>query len=82
MSRKKHTHIRGERGQAFADKIRGIPMEQILCVSLDIHKYFHVVIIHDAAVKLVINHNQVVESHIRPWGRFLGRLLGMNVRPR
>ncbi len=53
MSRKKRTHIRGERGQAFADKIRGISMEQILCVSLDIHKYFHVVIIHDALGEIV-----------------------------
>jgi transposase len=53
MSRKKHTHLRGERGQAFADKIRGIPLEQILCVSLDIHKYFHVVIIHNALGEIV-----------------------------
>jgi transposase len=53
MSRKKRTHLRGERGQAFADQIRGIPMEQILCVSLDIHKYFHVVIIHNALGEIV-----------------------------
>ena len=53
MSRKKRTHLRGERGQAFADKIRGIPLEQILCVSLDIHKYFHVVIIHNALGEIV-----------------------------
>ncbi|MFQ6100003.1 MAG: hypothetical protein ACE5OS_02050 [Anaerolineae bacterium] len=30
------------------DNIRGIPLGQILCVSLDVHKYFHVVIIHSA----------------------------------
>jgi len=53
MSRKKHTHLRGERGQAFADKIRGISLEQILCVSLDIHKYFHVVMIHNALGEIV-----------------------------
>jgi len=53
MSRKKHTHLRGERGQAFADKIRGVPLEQILCVSLDIHKYFHVVMIHNALGEIV-----------------------------
>jgi transposase len=53
MSRKKHTHLRGERGQAFADKIRGIPPEQILCVSLDIHKYFHVVMTHNALGEIV-----------------------------
>ena len=53
MSRNNCTHLRGERGQAFADKIRGIPMEQVLCVSLDIHKYFHVVIIHNALGEIV-----------------------------
>ena len=53
MSRKKRTHLRGERGQAFADKIRGIPLDQILCVSLDVHKYFHVVIIHNALGEIV-----------------------------
>jgi len=54
MSRKKRTHLRGERGQAFADKIRGIPLEQILCVSLDVHKYFHVVVIHNALGEIVM----------------------------
>ena len=53
MSRKKHTHLRGEQGQAFADKMRGIPVEQILCVSLDIHKYFHVVMMHNALGEIV-----------------------------
>jgi transposase len=53
MSRKKRTHLRGKRGQAFADKIRGIPMDQILCVSLDVHKYFHVVMIHNALGEIV-----------------------------
>jgi transposase len=53
MSRKRRTHLRGERGQAFADKIRGIPLDHILCVSLDIHKYFHVVMIHNALGEIV-----------------------------
>jgi transposase len=53
MSRKNHTPLRGERGQAFANQMRGIPPEQILCVSLDIHKYFHVVIIHNALGEIV-----------------------------
>ena len=53
MSRKKRTHLRGKRGQAFADKIHGIPLEQILCVSLDIHKYFHGVMIHNALGEIV-----------------------------
>ncbi len=54
MSRKNKTHIRGERGQAFADKIRGINQEQVLCVSLDISKYFQVVIIHNALGEIVV----------------------------
>jgi transposase len=53
MSRKKRTHLRGTRGQAFADKIRGIPLNHILCVSLDIHKYFHVVVLHNALGEIV-----------------------------
>jgi transposase len=53
MSRKKRTHLRGKRGQAFADKIRGIPLDRVLCVSLDIHKYFHVVMLHNALGEIV-----------------------------
>jgi transposase len=53
MTRKKRTHLRGERGQAFADQIRGIPLERVLCVSLDIHKYFHVVMMHNALGEIV-----------------------------
>jgi len=53
MSRKQRTHLRGKRGQAFADQIRGIPLDRILCVSLDISKYFHVVMIHNALGEIV-----------------------------
>jgi transposase len=53
MSRKKRTHLRGKRGQAFADKIRGVPLNCILCVSIDIHKYFHVVMMHNALGEIV-----------------------------
>jgi hypothetical protein len=35
MSRTEKSHLRGQRGQAFVNKIRGINPEQILCVSLD-----------------------------------------------
>jgi len=31
MSRKERTHLRGKRGQAFADKIRGVPLDRFLC---------------------------------------------------
>jgi transposase len=53
MSRKKRTHLRGKRGQAFADKIRGVLLDRILCVSIDIHKYFHVVMMHNALGEIV-----------------------------
>ncbi len=54
MNQKEKTHIQGKRGQAFADKIRGISLEQILCVSVDISKYFHVVMIHNGLGEIVI----------------------------
>ena len=53
MSGKRRTHLRGKRGQAFADKIRGVPLDRILCVSLDVHKYFHMVMIHNALGEIV-----------------------------
>jgi len=53
MKRKRRTHLRGQRGQAFADRIRGIVPEQILCVSIDIHKDFHVVLLHNGLGEIV-----------------------------
>ena len=53
MSEKCFAHLRGQRGQAFADLIRGISPEQILCVSLDISKYFHVAVIHNGLGEIV-----------------------------
>jgi transposase len=41
------------RGQAFADLVRGIPAEQILCVSMDISKYFHVAMIHNSLGEII-----------------------------
>ena len=43
MSRKQRKHIRGKRGEAFLQIVRGIDRACILCVSLDISKYFHLV---------------------------------------
>ncbi len=54
MSKKQFAHLRGERGQAFADLIRGIPPEQILCVSLDISKYFHLAMMHNSLGEIVM----------------------------
>ena len=53
MSKKPASHLRGERGQAFANQIRGFALDRILCVSLDISKYFHVAMIHNALGEIV-----------------------------
>ena len=53
MKRKRRTHLRGQRGQAFADQIRGIVPEQILCVSIDISKDFHLVLLHNGLGEIV-----------------------------
>ena len=38
MNEPSTTHVRGPRGQAFADLVRGIAPEHLLCVSLDIRR--------------------------------------------
>jgi transposase len=53
MSRKQRKHIRGKRGEAFLQIVRGIDRARILCVSLDISKYFHVVMMHNAYGEIV-----------------------------
>jgi hypothetical protein len=54
MSKKHSSHLRGERDQAFAELIRGVPAEQILCVSIDISKYFHLAMIHNGLGEIVM----------------------------
>jgi hypothetical protein len=44
---KRRKHIQGRRGEAFVKLIRGIPRERIACVSIDVHKYYHQVMIHN-----------------------------------
>lgn len=53
MKQKQRTHLRGQRGQAFADQIRGIVPERILCVSIDVSKDFHVVLLHNGLGEIV-----------------------------
>jgi len=53
MSRKQRKHIRGKRGEPFLRIVRGIDRARILCVSLDISKYFPVVMMHDAYGEIV-----------------------------
>ena len=65
MSRKQRKHIRGKRGEAFLQIIRGVGRARILCVSLDISKYFHLVTIHNAYGEIV---NRSFEIDIFRWG--------------
>lgn len=44
---KHRKHLQGARGQAFLKLIRGVPPERIVCVSIDVHKYYHEVLIHN-----------------------------------
>ncbi|MBU1747061.1 MAG: IS110 family transposase, partial [Chloroflexi bacterium] len=53
MSRQRRQHIRGQRGQAFLQIVRGIDRARILCVSLDVSKYFHLVMMHNAYGEIV-----------------------------
>jgi transposase len=53
MKRNRQRHLRGRRGQAFADLVRGICPEQILCVSIDVSKDFHVVLLHNGLGEVV-----------------------------
>jgi len=54
MSRKQRKHIRGRRGEAFLQIVRGIDRAHILCVSLDVSKYFHLVMMHNAYGEIVL----------------------------
>jgi len=54
MSKKQNFHIRGERGQAFADLLRGVSAEHLLCVSIDVSKYFHVAMVHNGLGEVVL----------------------------
>jgi len=53
MRKKPHTHLRGERGQAFAERVRGVSLDRILCVSLDVGKYFHVAMVHNGLGEII-----------------------------
>ena len=53
MSRKHRKHLQGERGEAFLQLTRGVDRARILCVSIDVSKYFHLVMIHNAYGEIV-----------------------------
>ena len=51
---KRRKHIQGRRGEAFVELIRDVPRDQIACVSIDVHKYYHQVIIHNEYGEILV----------------------------
>jgi transposase len=47
-------HVQGHRGEAFVELIRGVPRDQIACVSIDVHKYYHQVMIHNEYGEILV----------------------------
>ena len=46
-------HVQGHRGQEFVELIRDVPRGKILCVSIDVHKYYHLVMVHSDIGEIV-----------------------------
>jgi transposase len=46
--------MQGARGEAYLRLVRGVSQERILAVSIDVHKYFHQVGIHNAYGEVVV----------------------------
>lgn len=44
---KEQQHLQGKRGEEFLRLIQGVPREKIIGVSIDIHKYYHMILVHD-----------------------------------
>jgi transposase len=45
--RKRQKHVQGRRGEAYVRLIRDVPRDRIAVVSIDVHKYYHQVMIHN-----------------------------------
>jgi transposase len=54
MSGKKRKHVQGRRGESYVELIRDVPQDRIVCVSIDVHKYFHLVMIHNGYGEILV----------------------------
>jgi len=55
MSKKRNQrHVQGPRGEAFLRLTRGVHREQIVCVSIDVHKYYHKVMLLNGYQEILI----------------------------
>jgi len=46
-------HVQGRHGEEFVELIRDVPRDQVLCVSIDVHKYYHQVMMHNQYGEIV-----------------------------
>ena len=51
---KDRRHLQGKRGQEFLRMIQDVPRERIIGVSIDVHKYYHLVLIHDGYGRILM----------------------------
>lgn len=47
-------HVQGPRGEAFVKLIRDVPRDRIASVSIDVHKYYHQVMIHNDLGEILV----------------------------
>lgn len=52
---KRGRHVQGPRGEAFVKLIRGVPLDHILAVSIDVHKDYHLAGIHNGYGDIVVH---------------------------
>lgn len=55
MSGKHRKHVQGRRGESYVELIRDVPQDRIVCVSIDVHKYFHLVMIHSGYGEILVS---------------------------
>ena len=46
-------HVQGRHGEEFVELIRDVPRDRVLCVSIDVHKYYHQVMVHNQYGEMV-----------------------------
>lgn len=56
---KQRRHLYGQRAAGFLRLVRGVPQERILCVSIDVHKYYHRVTIVNGYREIVVPSFQI-----------------------
>ncbi len=56
---KQRRHLYGQRAVEFLKLVRGVPQERILCVSIDVHKYYHQVTVVNGYREIVVPSFQI-----------------------